>query len=59
MDSPATGSTGPSPPQEDRARDEQGADAAEHKIDLHALAEKVYALLKQELRLERERRGRP
>ncbi len=26
-------------------------------VDLQALAEEVYALLKQELRLERERRG--
>ena len=26
-------------------------------VDLRALAEKVYALLKQELRLERERQG--
>jgi hypothetical protein len=32
--------------------------AAEQEIDLHALASKVYDLLKQELRLERERLGR-
>jgi hypothetical protein len=32
--------------------------AAEQEIDLQALASKVYDLLKQELRLERERLGR-
>ncbi len=30
----------------------------EQEIDLQALADKVYALLRQELRLERERLGR-
>jgi hypothetical protein len=31
--------------------------AADADIDLEALAEEVYALLREELRLERERRG--
>ncbi|MGD8625757.1 MAG: hypothetical protein PVF47_02760 [Anaerolineae bacterium] len=40
-------------------RDDGGAELAPAiaEIDLQALAEAVYALLRQELRLERERRG--
>jgi hypothetical protein len=34
------------------------ASAAQNGIDLNALAEKIYRLLKKEARLERERLGR-
>ena len=41
--------------QSDRGQETRGPD---NKIDLHALAEKVYELLKKEARIERERTGR-
>jgi hypothetical protein len=37
--------------------EEDEVSAADADIDLEALAEEVYALLREELRLERERRG--
>jgi hypothetical protein len=37
----------------------EGRESATGKIDLQALAEKIYRLLKEEARLERERLGRP
>ena len=55
-------SDGPHPPRIFRAADE-AEDDKEHmpagidEVDLQALAEEIYALLKKELRLERERRG--
>ena len=36
----------------------QETSGSENKIDLQALAEKVYELLKKEARIERERTGR-
>lgn len=36
---------------------EQGAEDEAQKVDLQALADKVYELLKKEARIERERRG--
>lgn len=47
--------TGPAPANSDAEPAAQPAQAPE--IDLEALAEKVYALLREELRLERERLG--
>ena len=43
------------PAQQDRG---QETGSPEGKIDLHALALKVYELLKKEARIERERTGR-
>jgi len=43
------------PAQSDRTQETRGSDK---KIDLHALAAKVYELLKKEARIERERTGR-
>ena len=43
-----------------RASPESAQEPAEsQEIDLQTLAEKVYALMKQELRIEQERQGRP
>jgi hypothetical protein len=42
------------PAQSDRGQETRGA---EPKIDLHALAQKVYELLKREARIECERTG--
>ena len=39
------------------ADDEQEASDSEQEVDLQALADKVYELLKEEARIERERRG--
>jgi hypothetical protein len=47
--------SGAASPDEDEAASQE---AASPTIDLQALADKVYALLKQELRLEQERLGR-
>ncbi len=45
------------PPESGRSNEPVQA-AREQAIDLQALAEKIYELLKQEARLERERSGR-
>ena len=37
---------------------EQETEGAAQEVDLQALADKVYELLKKEARIERERRGR-
>ena len=37
----------------------EGVEAGQPEIDLQALAERIYELLKQEARLERERLGWP
>jgi len=37
---------------------EEGGEPGEHRIDLEKLAERLYQLLKQEARVERERLGR-
>ena len=37
----------------------EGVEAGQREIDLPALAERIYELLKQEARLERERMGWP
>lgn len=42
----------------DDPRDESAGDS-ENELDLRALAEEVYKLLKRELQLESERLGRP
>lgn len=46
----------PSEVAESEVEESEGSTEAE-EIDLEALAEAVYALLQEELRLERERRG--
>ena len=38
--------------------EQETGDSANDKIDVRALAEKVYELLKEEARIERERLGR-
>ena len=39
-------------------REQETDDTANDEVDLQALAEKVYQLLKEEARIERERLGR-
>jgi len=50
-----TSTAGPS----ESAESAKGGKPAEEKIDLQALAERIYRLLKEEARLECERLGRP
>lgn len=45
-------------PSEQAGLETDGSPQDKTRIDLHALAEEVLALLKRDLRLERERQGR-
>lgn len=53
---PATSTMGESEGEESPGADRE---AGEREIDLQALAERIYRLLKEEARVERERRGWP
>jgi hypothetical protein len=55
-DTPAPPETAKETPQPGRGDPPRAGTTPDAKIDLQALAEKVYELMKQEARLERERR---